>query len=342
SAELHSAQGSQPRLSPAGGGVGGGKVSQDQGSASSAELHLAQGSQPRLSPAGRGVGGGKVSQDQGSASSAELLLVLPFEPTPQTGKLGKEFSSLSSAETYVSLFPSISRLSILPHELPFSIRPLLPQTVEPYAKERFLRHHLGVQIGLIMNAGMGEDVLQANWLSRPQLGLHYAYAIQPKWRIHIGLNYAQQGVEQLTKSFPSRSFGFGFESETQTLTPQSLHFVEVPLLVERRFGNRHFFQFGMNGAYLAQVSSQWTTSAANSFEEAQAMSETRWGYRQGFRPWQLRPTLGYRYYLGKGCLIGLQGQAGLTKVLDGSFYEPTAPMQNLQLRATLTYDLWNF
>ncbi|MEM7373259.1 MAG: hypothetical protein AAF587_31835 [Bacteroidota bacterium] len=204
-------------------------------------------------------------------------------------------------------------------------------------------NYLGVRVALDVAEGWQNGTqTKAGRSYLPSFGIHYARSIRDRFRVHTGLAYQQMGNLQADKVYRSTNFGFGFETEATTISPQKLHFVQVPVYGEWRIRHRHFVLLGGSTAYLLNVSSLVSAQTETDFGIQPENGETVWGYKQGFRNMDLSLMAGYQYYLGNGLYLGLRTQYGLRDLSKSDFFDNNTIDRNLRIQLGLTFDFMNF
>ncbi|MDX2248152.1 MAG: porin family protein [Bacteroidia bacterium] len=176
----------------------------------------------------------------------------------------------------------------------------------------------------------------------PVLGIRYAYAVSPSFRLQTGLNYQSRGGLNADSTYRSVEYAFGTETMATTISPQTLHYLEIPFLADIRLSGRHYLTAGVNLSFLANTRSKVHKQQILPFETQDLGTTREWGYKQGFKPLDINLTAGYGYYLGQGIRVGVQGNYGLRDITDEKFFLNTTPDRNLQLRLVLEYDLVHF
>lgn len=205
------------------------------------------------------------------------------------------------------------------------------------------RNYFGFTIGNNLSPGLRNTrSFRAPVSTSPVLGLRYAYALTPSLRLQTGLIYQSRGGLHADSTYRSVAFAFGAETQATTISPQTLHYLEVPLLMDVRLSGRHYVMAGVNVSRLINSRSLVNQQLILPFDTQDQGTTKEWGYRQGFRPMDVSVMAGYGYYLNKGIRIGIQGNYGLRDITDEKFFLNTTKDRNLQLRLILEYDLGNF
>lgn len=205
------------------------------------------------------------------------------------------------------------------------------------------RHALGIMLGTTLAPGLQNNSdTRAAISTHPSVGLRYSYSLGKGIRLQTGLLYQGRGGLNADSTYRSVNFSFGAETEATTISPQSLHYVEVPLMADVHLAGRHYLMGGVNLAYLINTRSDVHKEKILPFETVDMGSNKAWGYRQGFQPLDASVTVGYGYYLNRGLRLGVRANYGLRDITDDSFFLNNTRDRNLQLRLVLEYDLFHF
>ncbi|MEZ4776147.1 MAG: outer membrane beta-barrel protein [Bacteroidia bacterium] len=205
------------------------------------------------------------------------------------------------------------------------------------------RNYFGLTLGNTISPGLrNTQSARAPLSNSPVVGFRYAYAITPAVRFQTGLTYQSRGGLQADSTYRSVAFAFGAETQATTISPQTLHYLEVPLLVDFRLSGRHYVMAGVNVSRLVNSRSLVTKQLILPFDTEDQGTTREWGYTQGFKPVDVSVMAGYGYYLNKGVRVGIQGNYGLRDITDEKFFLNTTKDRNLQLRLILEYDLVHF
>lgn len=183
---------------------------------------------------------------------------------------------------------------------------------------------------------------RATFTGFPVVGLGYRRMLAPRWDLNLGLFYQARGGLNSDTTVVSRYLGFGGREETESLEINSLHYLEVPISVSYYLRGRHRVQAG---AYMAYLLGARATLRQQVIENGRLISERSskvYGIRQGFNAWDYGLMLGYGFQANKQLRIGTQLYWGMADVSENSFFENVQMDRNLQLRVSLSYDLWKW
>ncbi|MEM9984508.1 MAG: outer membrane beta-barrel protein, partial [Bacteroidota bacterium] len=206
---------------------------------------------------------------------------------------------------------------------------------------RPVKHYLDLEAGLSLIQNWNNvSSTERGFHQSPTLGLTYGYAIRPGVRLQTGIRYQSRAGLDSDTTFVNRNFGFGIIDTLSRVSPQRLHQVAIPLLLDIRVHNRHYLRAGLQANLLIDASGRLIRSQATEAGVTEFSNESRWGYRQGFQPWDVNVSVGYHYYLGQGWRVGLTGLYGLRDQTREEFYGNGQINRQVELRVQLSYNLW--
>lgn len=201
---------------------------------------------------------------------------------------------------------------------------------------------VGIRIALDAAQGLSNDSARKGNSFLPYIALDYARVLHPRFKLHTGIGYVQRGQLQSDQYYRSTNYGFGFETVLTTISPQKLHFLEVPLYGEWKIKARHSLMMGGSLLQLMNVSSQISSRTQDDFGISNGQAESTWGYKQGFISRDVSLMVGYKYYLGSGFHLDLRSQYGLRDLTEQSFFENQSFDRNIRVQIGLSYDFLNF
>lgn len=207
----------------------------------------------------------------------------------------------------------------------------------------YRRNSIRIIAGSDLAVGLQNTEAQAAPVStNPVIGIQYGYRLNSSLTVHTGISYRSRGGLNSDSTYNSVEYRFGLETDATTISPQKLHYAEVPLYLEARFGGRHYLQAGLNSSWLVNSSSIVKKQRIEPFGTVDKGEEQAWGYTQGFRSYDPQLLVGYHFYLTRGIKVGVQGLYGLRDVTENDFFLNNTYDRNLQLRLSLTYHLFQF
>ncbi|MEZ4824862.1 MAG: outer membrane beta-barrel protein [Bacteroidia bacterium] len=234
-------------------------------------------------------------------------------------------------------------LAFRPHRLTQPTETYSPQFFPGEENPLRKRHYLGISLGTGISPGFQNNRTdKADATFSPVVGLRYAYAVTPAIRLQTGILYQGRGGLHADSTYRSTDFSFGAETMATTISPQTLHYLEIPLVADIRLRGRHSLLAGANLSLLLNARSEVRRQLILPFETQDMETTKEWGYTQGFRPMDMSLTAGYRYYLGRGTRVGFQGNYGLRDITEQGFFRNAVMDRNLQFRFILEYDLAHF
>jgi len=171
------------------------------------------------------------------------------------------------------------------------------------------------------------------------VGFQYQHRLNGRISVHLNALYqTSKGLNsQLTVS--NETYGLGADVNNYRVTPQSLHYLSLPIY----FGyhhDRHEFQLGGQFSYLLNVKSDVHRSYENSFGVVEQEKGTEWGYTQGFKTYDASILVGYDYMLTEQFLVGARANYGIYDVTDNNQFDGQSIDNNVQFRITANYKIF--
>ncbi len=218
---------------------------------------------------------------------------------------------------------------------------LLPQASTRSKKGR---HTIGISLGMSLTNAWPSAESSANpaVLATALPGMYYQYKTGKGITLSTGVQYQSRSGLNVSHSYRSTAFAFGLDEEITTISPHSLHSLEVPIQLGIPLVGQHRLLLGADVAYLLNVESEVETISRNPFGTETRSKETGWGYTQGFKPFDIGIQAGYRYRIGRRMQVGMSLRYGLRDLTDNAFFDQNAVNRNVQIRFVWEQDLFRF
>ncbi len=201
-------------------------------------------------------------------------------------------------------YHSNSRLASF-KELPFS----------DFVKPKKTASYLALTAGATLSRGMVQDGSQgSNTGTFQRIGLKYVHGLTEKLSAGVGFEYYSMSGKGLELSYDSLNYGFGYNKTTQTIRPNSLHYLSIPVEVLFQVAPKHQFALGADFAYLMNVHSQLEESQLNDFGEVVVSNQKSWGYLAGLKDFNATASLAYSYNLNSQLDLHAMMNYGLMNV----------------------------
>ncbi|WNJ19975.1 outer membrane beta-barrel protein [Pontibacter sp. G13] len=198
---------------------------------------------------------------------------------------------------------------------------------------------LGVEAGWNLAHGIQRDNQRAESSQTPWVGLRVSMSPARSWKFGTGARYVHRQGLNHDSTYTVRQYDFGFREEEITISPEALHYLEIPIWAQYRIKGHHSIQLGVNPAYLLNVKTSVSQIQRDDFGSGATSSQTGWGGRETFRAWDLGGTIGYVWYAGRGIHLSTSAIGSiqsLTRIGDQGTGLPAG--RNVQLRIGLSYD----
>jgi len=178
----------------------------------------------------------------------------------------------------------------------------------------------------------------------PVGGFAFTHKFNAKWALALGVRYERVGnlkysFNQITDSLP----GFGLNNSSTIITPLSLHYISVPLKLERTFNAKNTFGIGASFSYLFNTTSRvamWNETDAGTQQMPGAKNQ--YGYFNGLNRVDAALTICYRRQFFTKFGLQVEGTYGLIDVKNNSYFTNSSDRAEhiMGMRLMLTYNLF--
>lgn len=263
----------------------------------------------------------KLEEEKSTTRSSDLIVM----PDDESNKEGK--ATLSEKQGFMvvkNLHEDIASIPTLHHPLSLPTKELgdaVPKIVAPAiikpATQKGWR--LGITASTLLYPFSNTSELQfaefpdinpavtaQQWVGF-KLGATARYHLNQRWAVSAGLLYYKQtGTFQSVRSSRRVTYRFGLESTTVDLVPQSLHYLEMPILISRKY-HKHSIELGGAVDLLLGVNNTiGTYENIGDDELVLTPQKSTWKYQDGFSRRHVRALLGYQYQVLKSLHLGLR------------------------------------
>lgn len=208
----------------------------------------------------------------------------------------------------------------------------------PIIKPSLAHTTLGFDLGGGYSIGWkGKAGNEANGLS-PVIGMHLTHFFNKKAGVSVGIQYNSLVHLKTGYSNSSTTYDFGYNNNTTTVTPKTLHYVTVPITLIYKLDDKNSLSAGVSLLYLLNTSSTVNTTAQNELNPPSNHSKTSFGYTNGFNKMDIQAHLAYRRKIYKGISARLEGYYGFMDIETNSFFSDNSFQRNSGLRLILSYD----
>ena len=170
-------------------------------------------------------------------------------------------------------------------------------------------------------------------------GIYYQRALSKRIELGLSVVYSSRGALNYDKTIINTEFGFGIESDKTTISPQTLHYITIPLYVRFNLSQRSHINIGAGYYQLLAVTSKITHTTENSFGVLESSSEKQTGDHPGFRKNDVSAFIGYEFTLFDRMNTGLQFSYGFYDITNNSYNNVKGNDRNISLQLQLKYDL---
>ena len=218
------------------------------------------------------------------------------------------------------------------------IEPIILGNLESLAQSFPIPHYsIQLVLGNGFQSQFGSRINGASF--QPIVGLAYDYNLNRKWSLKLQGNYSQ--VDRVLRSIErtDNQLDYTLRSQTTLLKTTDLHFLNLPVQIARRIGDRHQIYTGLGISYLLTTYNTLQVNTLTSFESEQGEEQKEQGYTQGWQTFSTFGLIGYSYYLKPSTSISVSYHYGLSDMTNNAEFIESAFDRNSQLNLTLNLNL---
>lgn len=198
-------------------------------------------------------------------------------------------------------------------------------------------------LGLIGGVSVNESLTgTSNGISGSEFfGVSYQRYLNGGFSLKSNLLYASRNQVNTLKTFDKKSYDFGSKTEQTSVSSQRLMYLELPVMVNYGFRN-HNIMAGGSFSYLMGGLSKESTTYTSLTEEPRYEDKKKWGYAEGFKPYDIALIAGYEYNFNSKLNLGLRLNYGLLDITDDQYFGTKSFDNNVQFRVYVTYSPFQF
>ncbi len=170
-------------------------------------------------------------------------------------------------------------------------------------------------------------------------GIYYQRAFSKHIELGVSAVYSSRGALNNDKTITNSEFGFGVENDKTTISPQTLHYLTIPLYLRFNITQRSHLLVGACYYRLLTTTSKITHTTENSFGVLESSTEKQTGEHAGFRKNDIAAFIGYELTLFDRMNTGLQFSYGFYDITQNSYNNIKGTDRNISLQLQLKYDL---
>ena len=175
----------------------------------------------------------------------------------------------------------------------------------------------------------------------PLLGISFTHFFTQKIAGLIAAQYTSLGhLNYSHYTQVNTQYDFGLEQTKTVITPTVLYYIAMPLQFQYYLNHKNSFTAGVNTLFLLYSNGMESIDQGNSGGIGNFNTVVARGYRDGFTPYDIQGTLGYRLQLGKKLLVCAEGYYGFINCKNNAFFGLQHPVHNTGIKLTLSYYLW--
>jgi hypothetical protein len=188
---------------------------------------------------------------------------------------------------------------------------------------------------------VGANYLIAGSLN-PIQGIELMKPITLNWSVGTGLYYTYINIKHnnaVKTIVTNTTYDFGYASDVVQIKTNDLHYIVVPVFVQRSINEKNSVVMGVNNYMLFTVSNNYSTYKESYGSKLNVHSNNTFGYSNGFNPYDIGLLLGYRRLLFNNISIGVYMNYGLMNINKKNYYNENIVDKNVSGQMLLTYRL---
>lgn len=200
---------------------------------------------------------------------------------------------------------------------------------------------------IFAEAGLGyftgwknNDGRDANSLT-PVLGLTFSEALTDKLAVNIGLQYNRHANLRYSNHVSkTTTYKLAEESDVTLITPQTLHYLVIPVKLAYNLNEKSSVGAGINFAYLLDVTSKIETYHQGISGTSNYYSGKTMGYTDGFKTIDSQLLFFYRRNIYKNIWANTEVFYGLSDIKNNSLFPTNRFERNAGIKLTLMYNFF--
>jgi len=188
---------------------------------------------------------------------------------------------------------------------------------------------------------VGGNYLMGGTLN-PFQGFEFIKPIDSAWSIGTGLDYTYLNIKAsnaVKTIVTNTTYDFGYTSEVVQIKTNDLHYIVVPVFVQRKLNEKNSILLGANNYMLLTVSNNYSTYKESYGNKQNESSSKTFGYSSGFNPYDIGLLLGYKRKLFNNISLSLYMNYGLMNIKKKGYYTDNTFDRNVSGQLMLTYRL---
>lgn len=166
------------------------------------------------------------------------------------------------------------------------------------------------------------------------LGLTYAFPLQGRFSMGVGLTYAQLNQTTGTRYYSTTSYGFGEQKKITGLKTVRLDYLELPLTIHYAISPKQGVFAGAALLYIVNSIDYKKNPEDITFDQKSSR------YYQAYRPFDVQALLGYQYWVRSNIKISASYHYGLTDITDNAAFKRNDYNANKGFRLAVGYQLY--
>ncbi|TAE86260.1 MAG: hypothetical protein EAY81_05765 [Bacteroidetes bacterium] len=175
-------------------------------------------------------------------------------------------------------------------------------------------------------------------LNTPSLGAHlgltYAFPLQGRFSMGVGLGYTQLNQTNGTRYYSTTSYGFAEQKKITGIKTVRLDYVELPLVVHYAISPKQGLFAGGSMLYIINSIDYKKNPEDITFDQKTSR------YYQAYRPFDVQALFGYQYWVKSNIKISASYHYGLLDITDNAAFKRNDYNANKGFRIAVGYQLY--
>ena len=172
-------------------------------------------------------------------------------------------------------------------------------------------------------------------------GMGYQTAINHQFALSAGVQYTSvRNLSAYSHSSTATSYGFGEKKDVTIITPEKIHYVQVPVKLHILLSANNSIGVGYTLGYLVTVNSKVETYGNSvNYQTERTVTNTN-GYIQGFNKFDSQVSVFYKRMVLKNLFVNAEMIYGLTDTKQNHFVRTNVFERNMGFKLTIGYTIF--
>jgi hypothetical protein len=209
-------------------------------------------------------------------------------------------------------------------------------------KYRFKPNTIFLLAGTNISNNQSQKTSSGSFSSLHLLGVGYSTHIKSSWGFNAALSFNARNPGLTAKTFETKEYGFGVETNATTIKPIAMQYISAPLQLTYSLKSGIQVSAGAEIAYLINVESEVSNISENNGEIIASNKNTEWGYTQAFNNIDIGIITGISQSLNEKLKVGANLYYGLTDITNNDYFNSDKVDRSMQFRLYINYNIIRF